>query len=56
MIRKRSLAVKVLNVEAEKALKSAIRKLVAARKRQGQPLIIWRNGKVVRVPVKSLKS
>ena len=55
MIRKRSLEVEVLNAEAEKALKSAIRKLVAARKRQGQSLIIWRNGKVVRVPAKTLK-
>ena len=56
MIRKRSLKIEILNSEAEKALKSAIRKLVAARKRQGQPLIIWQKGKIVRVPAKKLVS
>ena len=56
MIRKRSLGVNVLNLKAEKALKSAICKLVTVRKRQGQPLIIWQKGKIVRVPAKKLLS
>ena len=56
MIRKRSISAKDLNVKAEKALKSAIHKLIAARKRQGQPLIIWQKGRIVRVPAKKLVS
>lgn len=34
---------------ASKAMRSAIRKVKADRKMRNQPLIIWENGKVVRV-------
>ena len=34
--------------KAEKALKSAVRKLVQERKKTGEPLYIWRDGKVVK--------
>lgn len=32
------------------ALKVAVRKLVAERKRMGMPVIVWKNGKVARIP------
>ena len=42
--------------EASKALKSAVRKLIIERKRKNSYLVVWRNGKVVKVPARSLKS
>lgn len=38
-----------LSQKAEKALKEAVRKVVEDHKRTGDPLLIWRNGKVVKV-------
>jgi len=35
--------------KAEKALKSAVRKLVRERKKTGESLYVWRNGKVAKV-------
>ena len=40
--------------KAEKALKSAVRKLVQERKKTGESLYIWRNGKVAKVPASQL--
>ncbi len=40
--------------KAEKALKSAVRKLVRERSKSGESLYIWRNGKVVKVPASQL--
>jgi hypothetical protein len=40
--------------KAEKALKSAVRKLVLERKKTGESLYIWRNGKVTKVPASQL--
>ena len=40
--------------KAEKALKSAVRKLVQERKKTGESLYIWRNGKVAKVPANQL--
>ncbi|MBN1114071.1 MAG: hypothetical protein JXA66_01895 [Oligoflexia bacterium] len=38
-----------LEDKAEQAMKQAIRKLVKEHKKSGLPLIIWENGKVVKV-------
>jgi len=35
--------------KAELALKSAIRRLIAERKKTGEPLVVWRNGKVIKI-------
>ncbi len=35
--------------KAQKALKEAVRKVIEEHKRTGDPLYIWRHGKVVRV-------
>ena len=35
---------------AEKALQEAVAEVIADHKRTGDPLIVWRNGKVAHVP------
>ena len=35
---------------AEEALKEAVAEVIANRKRTGDPIVIWRNGKVVHIP------
>ena len=37
-----------LHAKAEKALQKAVRNVIADRKKTGDPLIVWKNGKVVR--------
>ena len=39
---------------AEQALKHAVEDLIAERHRNGGSLVIWRNGRVVRVPAAEL--
>ena len=39
---------------AEKALASAVHKAILDHARTGDPLVLWRNGKVVLVPAKQL--
>ena len=38
-----------LSQKAEMALKEAVRKVVEEHKRTGDPLIVWQDGKVVRL-------
>ena len=44
----------LLSQKAEKALKKAVRGVIADRKMRGEPLIIWKNGKVVKIPDRRL--
>lgn len=39
-----------LEVLAEEALKKAVAEAIADHKRAGDPIVIWKDGKVVRVP------
>lgn len=39
-----------LKVKAERALKEAVAEALAEHKRQGNPIVVWRDGKVVRIP------
>ena len=39
---------------AEQALKKAVHETILDHKRTGDPLVIWRHGKVVRVPADQL--
>ena len=48
MIKSKSNSV-ILN-KAGKAMRSAVIKVLAEKKLRGQPAIIWRDGKVVKVP------
>ena len=40
----------LLAYRAEEALKRAVAKAIAEHQRQGIPIAIWRDGKVVRIP------
>jgi len=44
-----------LQDKAEAALKIAVRKVVQQHKKTGRPLIIWQNGKTVRVSPYTIK-
>lgn len=37
------------------AMRKAVKKVIAERKLRGTPLIIWRDGKVVKIPARQLK-
>ena len=44
----------LLLAKAVKAMRKAVRNVIAERKLRGQPLIIWRDGKVIKVPASQL--
>lgn len=44
----------IFSQKAEKAIKKAVRGVIADRKMRGEPFIIWKNGKVVRIPASQL--
>jgi hypothetical protein len=39
-----------MNVRAEMALKEAVADAIAEHKRMGRPIMVWRDGKVVKIP------
>jgi hypothetical protein len=39
-----------MDIRAEMALKEAVADAIAEHKRMGRPIVIWRDGKVVKVP------
>ena len=47
-------SIHLLNVKAEKALKKAVAETIRDHARTGDPVVIWRNGKVVWVPASRL--
>lgn len=51
MKKKRSIKEKdTLADKAMKALEEAVREVVEEHRRSGLPLIVWKNGKVVKIP------
>lgn len=50
----RRLSDKVILDNAVKAMRRAVKGVIADRKMRGLPLIIWRDGKVVKIPAKEL--
>lgn len=40
---------KTLQTKALKALREAVREVIAQHKRAGRPLAVWRNGKVAKI-------
>ena len=44
-----------MSVLAMKAMRSAIKKLIAEKILRDEPMIIWKNGKVVKVSAKDLR-
>jgi len=45
---------KELHKKAERAIRAAIRKVVEEHKRIGEPLVVWKNGKVAHIEAKKL--
>ncbi len=43
-----------LGIKAEKALKEAVREVFEERARQGKPVVIWQNGKVIRASAREI--
>lgn len=50
MKQSKELSSKPLAYLAEEALKKAVAEALAEHRRNGVPIAIWRNGKVVRIP------
>jgi hypothetical protein len=46
----------IMPYRAEKALKRAVAKAIAEHRRNGVPIAIWRDGKVVRVPADQIEA
>jgi len=46
---------KSMAFRAEEALKKAVAKAIADHKRTGDPIVIWRDGKVVKIPAKQIE-
>ena len=44
-----------LLIKAGKAIRGAVKKVIAERKLRGEPLIVWQDGKVVRIPASKLR-
>ncbi len=43
-----------LHEKAFAAMKKAVKKVIEEHKESGQPLIVWRKGRIVRIPAKDL--
>ncbi|MBI1976060.1 MAG: hypothetical protein HYS56_00955 [Candidatus Omnitrophica bacterium] len=41
--------------KAEQALKKAVRKVIIEHKQTGDPLVVWRDGKIVHIPASRLR-
>ena len=48
-------SIHLINIKAEKALKKAVAKTIQDHARTGDPIVIWRNGKVIWVPARQLR-
>ena len=44
----------ILGDKALKALREAVREMIEERAREGRKVVIWRNGRVAKVPAKPL--
>ena len=52
---RRSILKLPLHVRAQMALKEAVKEAIAEHARQGRPIFIWRNGKVVKISARELR-
>ena len=43
-----------LLIKAGKAIRTAVKKVIAERELRGEPLIVWKDGKVVKIPSRQL--
>jgi hypothetical protein len=54
-MRKRKKTSVLLAYKAEVALRKAVAEAIAEHQRNGVPIAIWRNGKVVRIPADQIE-
>lgn len=47
---KRPVKLPLLARQVERAMRIAVSKVIAEHRRRGAPLVVWRKGKVVKVP------
>jgi hypothetical protein len=45
----------LLAYKAEEALRKAVAEAIAEHRRNGVPIAVWRNGKVVRIPTEQIE-
>lgn len=55
MTKKKELSDIPLEIRAEEAMKKAVAKAIADHKRTGDPIAIWRDGKVVKIPAEQIE-
>ena len=51
----KNLPDKAMAFRAEEALKKAVARTIADHKRTGDPIVIWRDGKVVKIPADQIE-
>jgi hypothetical protein len=54
-MKKRKKTSVLLAYKAEEALRKAVAEAIAEHQRNGVPIAIWRNGKVVRIPADQIE-
>ena len=54
-MKKRKRTSFLLAYKAEEALRKAVAEAIADHRRNGVPIAIWRNGKVVRIPAEQIE-
>ncbi len=54
-MKKKNLSDIPIGIRAEEALKKAVADTIADHKRTGDPIVIWRDGKVVKVPADQIE-
>jgi hypothetical protein len=54
-MKKRNRTPFLLAYKAEEALRKAVAEAIAEHRRNGVPIAIWRNGKVVRIPAEQIQ-
>jgi len=54
-MKKRKRTPFLLAYKAEEALRKAVAEAIAEHRRNGVPIAIWRNGKVVRIPAEQIQ-
>ncbi|MDO9565642.1 MAG: hypothetical protein Q7J15_02735 [Candidatus Desulfaltia sp.] len=54
-MKKKDLSGIPIGIRAEEALKKAVADTIADHKRTGDPIVIWRDGKVVKIPADQIE-
>jgi len=54
-MKKKDLSDIPIGIRAEEALKKAVADTIADHKRTGDPIVIWRDGKVVKIPADQIE-